>query len=71
LTIAVLDLQSPRHHSVSTTLLYHVPSALGVFGEKKMSKELLLQHQEHANPFQNEQEKEEENKRIIDENIEQ
>ena len=37
----------------------------------KMSKELLLQHQEHTNPLQNE-EKEDENKQMIhDNNIEQ
>ena len=36
-----------------------------------MSKELLLQHQEHINPLQIEEEKEDENKRIIHDNIEQ
>ena len=35
-----------------------------------MSKELLLQHQEHVNPLQNE-EKEDENKTILHDNIEQ
>ena len=35
-----------------------------------MSKELLLQHQEHVNPLQNE-EKEYENKTILHDNIEQ
>jgi hypothetical protein len=35
-----------------------------------MSKELLLQHQEHVNPLQNE-EKEDENKTILHNNIEQ
>ena len=34
-----------------------------------MSKELLLQHQEHTNPLQIEEE--DENKRIIHDNIEQ
>ena len=33
----------------------------------KMSKELLLQHQEHVNPLQSEQDKDE-NKRIIHDN---
>jgi hypothetical protein len=36
-----------------------------------MSKELLLQHQEHTNPLQYEEEKEDENNRIIHDNIEQ
>jgi hypothetical protein len=35
-----------------------------------MSKELLLQHQEHVNPLQNE-EKEDENNGVIRNNIEQ
>jgi hypothetical protein len=36
-----------------------------------MSKELLLQHQQHVNPLQYEEEKADENKRIIhDNNIE-
>ena len=35
-----------------------------------MSKELLLQHQEHVNPLQNEK-KEDENKEMIYDNIEQ
>jgi formamidopyrimidine-DNA glycosylase len=39
--------------------------------ENKMSKELLLHQQEHVNPLQNKEEKEEENKRTIHENIEQ
>ena len=38
----------------------------------EMSKELLLQHQKHVNPLQIEEEKEDENKRIIhNNNIEQ
>jgi hypothetical protein len=36
-----------------------------------MSKELLLHQQEHVNPLQNEEEKEEENKTILHDNIEQ
>ena len=36
-----------------------------------MSKELLLQHQEHVNPLQNEKEKEEEQKTILYNDIEQ
>jgi hypothetical protein len=37
----------------------------------EMSKELLLQHQEHANPLQIEKENEDENKTILHKNIEQ
>jgi hypothetical protein len=36
-----------------------------------MSKELLLQHQEHANPLQIEEEEENKNKTIIHNDIEQ
>jgi DNA-directed RNA polymerase subunit RPC12/RpoP len=37
----------------------------------KMSKELLLQRQEHVNPLQIKEEKEDENKTILHNNIEQ
>jgi hypothetical protein len=37
----------------------------------EMSKELLLQRQEHVNPLQIEEEEEEEQKKIIHNNIEQ
>jgi hypothetical protein len=37
----------------------------------EMSKELLLQHQEHVNPLQLEEEKGDKNKTIIHNNIEQ
>ena len=37
----------------------------------KMSKELLLQHQEHVNPLQIEKEKEDKEKRIVHNDIEQ
>jgi hypothetical protein len=36
-----------------------------------MSKELLLHQQEHVNPLQNEEEKEDEDKTILHNNIEQ
>jgi 16S rRNA C1402 (ribose-2'-O) methylase RsmI len=59
---------SPSPYSVSE---YNNHSTEICCEKIKMSKELLLHQQEHVNPLQNEEEKEEENKRIIHNNIEQ
>ena len=51
-------------HSIIGTQLY-------LLREIKMSKELLLQHQEHVNPLQNEKDSESKERIKIHDNIEQ